>query len=91
MDYLARCVPFEIDGVKALHWLKKHYFEAALGALLAIGAWDVLNDIEQEKRLAIIETRLDHIDKAVNNVQPNQPTLREMVEEIFKQSQLQSP
>lgn len=67
-----------------LNWLNKHAIEVLIGLMISIGAFQGWMLIDNRSRLSVVETNVDHINKAVNNVDDHEQTLREIVEQMGK-------
>ena len=74
----------------SMDWLKKHVIELMLGAIFSVIAFDHLKLQAIDNRLVRVETRVDHIDSAVNNSAPGDPTLKEMVVTIMENTKKSS-
>lgn len=87
----ALCDVFFINGVEMylsveqeteqLNWLQKHALEALIALILAIGSFQGIMMLDIAERLARVETNVNHIDDAVNNVAAGEKSLRDLVEQ----------
>lgn len=70
------------ENTKLGNWIQKHAFEALIGLMLAIGGAQGALLFKNSNRLSVLETKVEHINKAVNNADENEPTMRELVETL---------
>lgn len=64
-----------------LNWLSKHAIEVLIGVTLGCMIWEATLLLEVKEQQTINNVKIEHINKAVNNVGENDKTLRELVEE----------
>lgn len=74
---------------KKLNWLSKHLIEIMcslivvfFGITFSFMKWEANLLLEVKDQVTINTNDIHHINKAVNNVDPTQDTLRELVESI---------
>lgn len=72
-------VEYEND---ALNWLSKHAIECLIGLVIAFMVWEGRLLIELKNQQTINTVKLEHVNRAVNDVSDDDFTLREIVEQM---------
>lgn len=65
-----------------LNWLMKHAVELLIAVTLMFMVWQANMLLAMNDRLTKTETQVEYINKAVNDVGPDQKSLRELVKDI---------